>query len=189
MDTNNCHSAETQLIIDEYEKVRIDVRDTYKYTDVDPDNFKATDIKVLFFMICMEPESPSYGKATGAFIYKNEQVYQDERVYQFYYNIHTPYSKGPHLSNQMTCINRVVLNNRHGITTIKFEESCFGSMAFWIHTPMDCLTPEARSLRELMKSLQSYCRKENLCKRLRKTDKAHEKWEAIQNNIYSANNN
>lgn len=171
MNKNNRYPSETYQIIDEYEQVHIGLRDTYKYKDIDKDNFKATDIEVLFFMICMEPESVCYGTAVGAFVYK------DGNIYRFDYNIHTPHSKGPRISNQMTHIDHVVLDTRRGITSVKFEETVFGAKAFWVHTPMDILDPEAKSLRELMISLQLYCRQQNLCGKLCELDKKHKEWE------------
>ena len=171
MEKSNRYPSETYQIIDEYEKVNISLRDMYKFEDIDKDNFKATDIEVLFFRACLEPESVCYGTAVGAFIYK------DGKVYRFDYNIHTPHSKGPRISNQMTHIDHIILDTRHGITSVKFEEIVFGMKAFWAHTPMDILDPAAKSLRELMISLQLYCRQQNLCGKLRKLDKKHEEWE------------
>lgn len=165
------YSAEIQAIIDEEEEIRKDIREQYKYTDVDSGNFTATDIRVLYFMVCLEPKSTCYGRGLGAFVYK------DDSVYRFHYNIHTTYSKGPHLSNKMTSISRIIMRERHGIAATERLETSFGRKAFWMHTPDDCLNPEEKALRELMKSLAVYCRKEDLCKKLRKTDKAHEKWE------------
>ncbi len=70
------------------------------------------------------------------------------------------------------------MKNRHDVVLPQTVETSFGIKAFWHHTPMDCLDDEAKSLREFMKSLQLYCRKEKMCERLRKTDKAHEEWNA-----------
>ncbi len=57
MDKNINYPPETKLIIDEYEEIRTDIRDAHKYTDIDPDVFKASDIKVLSFMECFESEN------------------------------------------------------------------------------------------------------------------------------------
>lgn len=182
MERSNYYPSETYKIISEYEKVHADLRDMYKYEDIDKDNFKVTDIEVLFFMTCMNPESVCYGTAVGAFIYK------DGRVYRFHYNIHTPHSKGPHKSNQMSCIDRVILDTRNGITSVDFKDTVFGTKAFWDHTPMDSLDPAAKSLRELMISLKLYCRQQNLCSKLRKLDKKHEEWENTQKIKHVVNN-
>lgn len=168
------YPAETKQIMESYEELYTDIRDSYGYTDISPTVFEADGIRVLHFMVCLKPESPGYGTGLGAFVYK------DGNVYQFHYNIHTPYSKGPHRSNQMTCIDRIVLDDRNGITSAKTVETQFGTKAFWDYTPMECLDPEAESLRLLMKSLQAYCRKENLCAKLGKLDKAHEKWKSAR---------
>lgn len=183
MNRNRNWPFETYQIIDGYEKNRTKSVELFGYTDVDIDNFKASNIRMLHFMICLKPESVAYGRGIGAFVYK------DGRVFKIHYNIHTPHSKGPHLSNQMTLIEQIVLKTYFGITVTECVSTSFGAKAFWNYTPMDCLDPEARSLRELMISIRSYCRKENLCGKLRKLDKVHDKWnterqmKVVQKNI------
>lgn len=165
------YSAETLQLIEEHELIHADIREWQHYEDQPLDDIKATDIDMLYFMVCICPESMSYGRGLGAFVYK------DGRVFRFTYNIHTPHCKGPHRSNTFTNIDEVILNTRHGITTADTRESDFGSKAFWYHTPMECLKDEEISVRELMLSVQAYCRKMNFCEQLRKSDKAHERWE------------
>lgn len=165
------YPAETAEIVKLLDDIYDDMRERLKYVNVDTGNFQAKDIDVLHFMVCLAPDSMCYGRGIGAFIYK------DGRVFQFSYNIHTPHSKGPRLSNRMTNIQRVTLHDCYGVMTTRNKNTDFGLKAFWDYTPISALDDESASLRELMKSVQSYCRKENLCARLRKTDKEHEKWE------------
>ena len=166
------YSLEVKMIIKEQEIMRTEIRDIHKYIDVNPVNFEVDNIDILYFMICLDPESTFYGTGNGVFVYNNEQVYL------FRYNIHTPHSKGPHISNTMTSVDQLILKDRHDITMLETKETEFGFKAFWDHTPMECLNQEEKSLRQLMRSIQSYCRKENLCAKLRKTDKIHEKWKS-----------
>lgn len=165
------YSAETLQLIEEHEIIHTDIREWQHYEDQPLDEIKATDIDMLYFMVCFDPCSMSFGRGLGAFVYK------DERVFRFTYNVHTPDCKGPHKSNTFTDIDQVILNTRHGIVTADTKVSNFGYEAFWYYTPMDSLKGEHKSVRELMLSVQAYCRKMNFCERLRRKDKAHERWE------------
>ncbi len=165
----------TKLVVDEYEKIRIALRKAYNFTDVDLAGFEAPHIKMLYFMTCMDPESMCYGTAAGSFVYK------DRRVFSFHYNIHIPHAKGPRISNMMTDIKQIVMKEMHGSILPEKKETSFGREAFLSHIPIGHLDEESKDLRRLMKSLQSYCRKEELCKKLRKTDKAHLEWEKSLN--------
>lgn len=165
------YPQDTQSIIRIEEEIHEDLK-RLKYEDMDLSGLKPVPgIDVLYFMACMCPESVCYGSGTGMFVYK------DGRVFRFSYNIHTTYSKGPHLSNRMTGIEQVILEEKHGIAMTRHIMSMFGKGAFWMHTPMDCLDDEGKALRMLMGSIQEYCREMDLCGKLRKTDRLHEEWE------------
>lgn len=165
--------TETQRqIIDAEERDRIQLKNSYGFTDADTAGLSAPGITVLYFMTCLAPASVFYGKAMGAF------AWRDGRVFRFHYNIHTPRSKGPGLSNQMTEIKEVTTEEFYGETVVNHKHTDFGGRAFWIHTPMDMLNAEEKSLRAFMESLQRYCRAEELCKKLKKLDKANLAWEA-----------
>lgn len=164
------YSTDTQRIIDIQQEIQTGCMNDYGYTDISTENFQAMDIEILYFMVCLKPESPCYGTGTGAFVYK------DGRVFKFHYNIHSPYSKGPHRSNTMTSIDELVLRDSYGIVSVDMKHTVFGSEAFHYYTPTNCLDDESRSMRELIKSIQTYCRKENLCGKLRRLDSFHEKW-------------
>lgn len=163
----------TYQILGEYEEIRKGLRNDYKYEDFDKDAIKAPDIDLQWVMGCLEPESPTYGVALGLFVYK-----QDGRVYLFHYNIHRPESKGPLRSNQMTTIEEVIWKDWKEFSGVNTKDTDFGMKAFWAYTPMDCLGSEAKSLRQLMISLQAYCRQMDYCTKLRRLDKKHLVWEA-----------
>lgn len=169
MDQSN-YSNETRQIIELLHEARREFQSTHKFQDVDVKPLQTDGLDLLYFMVCLEPESVMYGTGFGAF------AHPSGRVYRFSYNIHTPRSKGPHRSNQMTNIEEVVLEDVCGVKMTKNERTDFGGKAFWIHTSMDALDEDSKRLRRLMESLKAYCRKEDLCGRLRKLDKAHEQW-------------
>lgn len=169
MDKNSLYPPETRQILDEIEEQK-ELLKRFGYTDADITGITATDIRMLYFMVCLDPESISYGTGTGVFTYK------DKKVFRFHYNIHTPWSKGPRLSNRMTSMDQALLKTCFGIPMMEFTDTAFGQKAFWDHTPVSELDDGERSLRELMASLKAYCRKENLCARLRRTDKTHMEW-------------
>lgn len=171
---------DTRKIIDDHDGIRKNIMKDYHYTDIPVEHFPVPNIRMLYFMVCLEPESVSYGNGSGAFVYK------DGRVFKFHYNIHKPDFKGPHISNQMTNVEEIVWSENDGIGVTRFAETCFGMQAFWDHTPMSCLNEEAGTLRTLMKSLQAYCRKENYCRKLNRLDKAHEKWKAREHLLITA---
>lgn len=163
-------------ILKELHAARKRMEKEFHYTDIPVENFEIDDIRMEYFMVCLEPKSVPYGKGIGAFTYK------DGRVFQFCYNIHTPEAKGPRLSNQMTNIQQLELSEiRTDIFMLRPVDTDFGNMAFWDHTPLSTLTGESKTLRLLMKSLQAYCRKENYCEQLQKLDLAHLEWETERN--------
>ena len=144
----------------------------YKYRLVQKEAIQTDGIKILYFAVCLEPESPAYGRALGTFQYGDD-------IYQFHYNIHTPSSKGPHRSNQMQSIEKVVIKEyRTGGKDLKYEETAFGQRAFWMHTPMSMLNEKEQALRRLMKGLQAYVRRQKWMSKLHHLDAAHEKWES-----------
>lgn len=165
------YSNETRQIIEQLHEERREFQSSYKFQDVDVKPLQTDGLNLLYFMVCLEPKSIMYGTAFGAF------VHPSGRVYRFSYNIHTPRSKGPHRSNQMTNIKEVVLKDVCGVKMTENKQTDFGGKAFWIHTSMDALDEDSKSLRRLMESLKAYCRREDLCGRLRKLDRAHEQWD------------
>lgn len=162
-------------ILKELHAARKRTEKEFHYTDIPVENFEIDDIRMEYFMVCLEPKSVPYGKGIGAFTYK------DGRVFQFRYNIHTPEAKGPRLSNQMTNIQQLELSERTDIFILRPVDTDFGNMAFWNYTPLSALTGESKTLRLLMKSLQAYCRKKDYCKQLRKLDHVHLEWETERN--------
>lgn len=170
MDIN--YLPDTKKIIEMYTENKRNLQADYHYTDIPVTNFPVDNIRMLYFMVGLRPDAMSYGRGIGAFVYK------DGRVFQFHYNIHTPHSKGPHLSNTMSSIEEVKLQVKYDIVLTQCVGTNFGNQAFWAYTPMSCLDEESKTLRILMKSLQTYCRKKDYCKKLRKLDKVHEKWMA-----------
>lgn len=160
----------TKRIISEWEPIKKDLQKDLKYTNIDPASITADDIHVLYFMIGLDPESVGYGMGTGAFVYK------DGRVFCFHYTIHTTHTKGPHVSNTMDYIDEIILDKKYGIPLPRTVNSSFGYKAFWLYTPMKLLDDDAKCLRQLMESVKAYCRKEELCRKLRKTDKKHNEW-------------
>lgn len=187
MDITYLH--DTQKIINELQNIcKLLIKD-YKYMETTAEEFHMDNGRLLYFLVCLEPESTCYGCGTGAFLYK------DGRIFRFHYNIHTPYSKGPHVSNTMTNIEETIWVDRGNVSYVHNVRTEFGREAFWHHTPISCLNEEARTLRTLMASLQAYCRREGYCKKLRRLDKAHEKWEAekhikilSENSVYGITN-
>lgn len=176
------YSSELEKTIDCYEKNRTQIRDTWGYTDTDSSRFQAEGMKVLSFMVCLKPESSAYGRGVGTFAYK------DGHLYQFRWNIHTPRSKGPHKSNQMTDIHRVMLDLGYDGVTARIADTDFGSEAFQTGISKENLGPEARSLRELMASVRRYCTEKDLCRKLRRLDRKHLEWRAARQNELIASN-
>lgn len=162
---------EAGALINGHEKIRTCMIAHDNFQSIEPSQFTAPGIHMVDFLVCLEPKSQFYGIAYGTFIHESG------KVLRVMYNIHTPHSKGPHRSNTIKSIEQVVWRCIYGHVMVEYRETDFGKKAFWFHTPMDCLDEEARSLRILEMSLQAYCREEDLCKRLRKTDKAHLEWE------------
>lgn len=169
MNKNNLYPPETCQIIDETKEQKKFLT-AFGYTEADVTGITAAGIQMLYFMVCLNPESIGYGTGTGSFVYK------DGRVFKFQYNIHTPWSKGPRLSGRITSISQAVLKTYFGIPMVEFTDTLFGQKAFWTHTPVSELDDGEQSLRELMASLKAYCRKENLYGKLRKKDRAHMEW-------------
>lgn len=165
-------------IVDEHLRIKESLKNDFHYEDIPVEKCfylpglmsESSNIQLLYFMVCLEPESISYGRGIGAFVYKGNHVYR------FNYNIHTPHSKGPHRSNQMTNIQEVVWFHNENFESVKTIDTHFGDEAFQTHTSLAYMDEEAKSLRLLMKSLQDYCRKQDYCKILRSLDKAHEQW-------------
>lgn len=173
---------ESQLvrkIIKEYMEMREDLKRTHHYEDIDLNSLPIPEdcqekIRMLYFMICLDPESTSYGKGKGAF------VYNEEAVYQFTYNIHTPTRKGPHQSNQMDNIQQVVWFVDGEFESVKCVETNFGARAFLDNTSSNWLDTESYMLLLLIKAVQMYCRGMDYCRILRKKDRAHEEWKALR---------
>lgn len=164
-------------IIDDMTEMKTGLIETCRYTEIPTSeilnhHILSDRLHILYFMVCLEPESMAYGRGIGAFIYR------DGRVFEFWYNIHTSHSKGPHKSNQMTMIQELVWDERRGFGAAKAVDTDFGHEAFWSHTPTESLGENAHDLRKLMISLQKYCRGEKYCEKLRKLDKKHMVWEA-----------
>ena len=104
--------------------------------------------KMLYLILCDNPNSYSFGKMYGYFEYENQ-------IYKFTWHIHEPNQKIASLSNRMT-------------------ET--GHKAFWLYTPDSMLDGFDYDLRQLMHNLKTYAVKEQLCKHIRKSDAKHIKF-------------
>lgn len=144
---NRTYPDETCWILEELDNIRKDLKKTGKYMDLNPENMKAADIHMQYFIICIYPESPCCGYAVGTFIHKNG------RVFRFHYDVR---------NLRMTDISRVILKTRHGIMFTDWKDTDFGRKAFWENTPMEDLDEEERSLRDLMASIETACRNADL---------------------------
>lgn len=170
----------TEKILAEYEEIKENIRTSYKYTEFDvdeivhePPQIYLEEIDLKWVIGCLEPESVSYGKALGLFVYK-----PTEKVYLFNYNLHTPEFNGRWVSNSMTSIQEVIWKDWKEFSGVNTEETSFGGRAFWAHTPLSCLGYDDRCVRMLMTSMCGYVRTKDYLKQLRRSDKKHLAWEA-----------
>lgn len=121
------------------------------------------DITVFAAFIGVCTLSPWYGKIIGYFSY-------DDKYYKFEYNVHRPKQGSPHLSNKMTGIAEIIEEDGW----LRSEPTDFGMQAFWSDRSMAELKKndtDAYVLRELIQKITQYSREQNLCAKLRRTDK------------------
>lgn len=167
----NTEKTECELILSH-------VKDVYagkmlKMSEVPCSHLSTDNCKMLCLFIGDNPESTTYGKMKGIF------EYQDGRIFLFSWHIHEPNQKYASLSNHMTNIEQLVVkyDEKHDFTFVDHEDlTLFGNEAFMLYTPTHTLSGEDYGLRMLMKSIKAWAVKEQLCKKLRSTDKAHIKW-------------
>lgn len=129
--------------------------------------------KMLGLFICDNHESYTYGYMHGIFEYK------DGRIFDFTWRIHTPKQKYAHLSNRMTNIQQIITKYYKiaDYNAVEHINTDFGSKgAFWLYTPLNSLTGEDYDLRILMQTIKKWAVEEQLCKKIRKTDKKHIEW-------------
>ena len=125
--------------------------------------------KMLYLILCDNPNSYSFGKMYGYFEYENQ-------IYKFTWHIHEPNQKIASLSNRMTSFERMSMSDDYGIRHIAKEQSETGHKAFWLYTPDSMLDGFDYDLRQLMHNLKTYAVKEQLCKHIRKSDAKHVKF-------------
>lgn len=162
------------------QKIQEDINRQAEYfmmTKLPPNELSTDKIPVIGALFGENPASAMYGKIIGYFQYQ-------DKVYEFWYHVHKPRQKYPHLSNHMTELYEVVKREtRYGSWYDKINTS-FGNMAFWDYTPLSYLEQQnqtdAYELRKLMMKITEYSRKQKLCKKLRKTDKQA----ILQNPLY-----
>lgn len=129
--------------------------------------------QLLWLHLGMNPNSLQYGDMLGGFLYKPEN-----RIFSFRFHIHRPNQKDASLSNRMTVLDEFIEKIYHiGDKDIPWWISgptSFGCQAFLLYTPMSKLeNDDDKHLRHLMMNITKYSRKMDLCKKLRKTDRAH----------------
>lgn len=128
--------------------------------------------KMLRMFIGFDPCSYGYGQIYGVFKYK------DDRIFGFKWNIHRPKQKYASLSNRMTDIFEYSIAQKYDFPFVNREEFTeFGAEAFWINTPTKSLTGEDYDLRILMQTIKKWAVKEQLCKKIRKSDKKYMNWQ------------
>lgn len=165
-DINKFIQSQNRIYIEHNNMIKMDIN----YNDL---CFNGLDSKLETFIayIGIHPESIFYGKIIGFFLY-------DDEIYKFIFHIHKPNQKKAHLSNCMTNLDWMKLNQNEFGTYYSIEDTSFATDgAFWNYTPLDSLTNEEDiALRKLMMALKKYSMTNHLCAALRKTDKKHLDW-------------
>lgn len=125
--------------------------------------------KVLYAFAGLNPKSSQYGYILGAFRYVI-----DDSIHVFRFHIHRPKQEFAVLSNHMTDCRQIIKRTSYGVTLYEdHTELCLGPEAFYLNWPDKYLDENNLALRNLMKSIRDYSRNKNLCKVLRKTDRAY----------------
>lgn len=139
-----------------------------------PDQFSYGHIQVTHVFLGKDITSPCYGKMIGFF-------QANQKTYKFSFHIHKPNQRFPHLSNKMTDIAEIVKKSYQGISYTENEPTSFGQQAFWLHTPDKTLQddPDSFALRQVMRKLTDYSRKNQLCAYFCKNDRKYLKFNGL----------
>ena len=157
--------ADTELL-KEIESIIDTLKSKNKAKQIDCKSLSTDKCKMLWLILCDNPNSYSFGKMYGYFEYENQ-------IYKFTWHIHKPNQRIASLSNRMTSFGRMSMADDYGIRHIAKKPSETGHKAFWLYTPDSMLNGFDYDLRQLMHSIKVYAVKEQLCKHIRKFDKQY----------------
>lgn len=166
--------------IKEFIKEKNKCYEELKMTLINDINELSTDkCEVLCCAIGLNYISSQYGDILGAF------KYIDGRIFGFRFHVHKPHQKYADLSNKMVYLENVVKVFDKRYNDYYFDEktplTVFGINAFDSSYPFNELNDESKSLRNLIKSITNYSRKNDYCGMLRKSDKNRIKYLSAEN--------
>lgn len=145
-------------------------------TVLDPQVFDTNEMHCLNAVIGFDVQSLYYGHMLLLVEYNDPET-DKTRTFRVWFNIHQPNQGSRSCSNKMTDIQEIVsktckLPDGDTITLDIPEESSFGQMAFWTHTPLRYLEDhDDIALRKLQIHVARYSSKMQYCKYFRRHDK------------------
>lgn len=139
------------------------------YTELDASQFATERVACLAALAQLTPGHQLYGHM---YLY----IQYGEDIYAITWLIHLPMQKFASLSNRPRWIKQLTWNVSKKVFDFEYwtlEDTDFASEAFWLNTPDRYLPEPDRDIKQVFKKARSWCAKNQMCAKLRKTDRKH----------------
>ena len=160
---------------DNYNKLRravdeiVEERKKDGYTEFDADQFSTDRVSCLAALAQLVPGMQLYGHM---YLY----IEYGKDIYVITWLIHQPMQKYASLSNRPRWIKQLVWNVSNRVPDFEYwslEDTSFASGAFWLNTPDRYLAETDRDIKQVFRKTRSWCARNQMCAKLKKTDRKH----------------
>lgn len=148
-------------------------------TRLDETLFSTDEMTCIAAVVHDKPGAQLYGYMDLFYEYK-------KHIFKIWWRIHTPNMGHANLANSPINIQEVVWVKDKKLPDVEYwtmDETTFGVEAFWLYTSCDSLSGSDLYVRLAFNKIKAWSVKEQMCKKLRKTDKLHLRLKAEKQGI------
>lgn len=139
------------------------------WVQLDTEPFSTENITCVSATAQITPGANLYG-----FMYVH--IKHEDHIYRILWRIHVPNMKYASKANDPLDIKEMTLETDRRIPDLEFleaKDTDFGTQAFWLHTPDDSLSRNDLYLRQVFRKIKAWSVENQMCKKLRRTDRQH----------------